>query len=325
MTKVGIIGGAGFVGYSIAKYLSSKNIKVSIYDIKEPEELLEDVRFVKLDITKDDLSDIGNNDVIIHTAIIQIPQININVDLGYKVNIIGTQRILEEILRSNSVKGFILTSTWHVYGERLEGEITEEYGYHPSKVAERAQLYCNSKIGQEVLTYYFRRLNPNKEFIILRLGTVLGERMPEKTAANIFIDNALKGKPITPYKDSMYRPMLYVDVNDVVNINYRAINKIMSGVEFQYKEFNVLWPEPITILDLATIIKNSIYEITEGKINPEIKIVDTGKESLFDPISAKKIRGNISRLKTEFGVRKLTDPKEALRRIILTKLKAWKE
>jgi nucleoside-diphosphate-sugar epimerase len=35
---------------------------------------------------------------------------------------------------------------------------------------------------------------------IIRLGTVLGEGMPEKTAANIFIDKGLKGEPLTSYK-----------------------------------------------------------------------------------------------------------------------------
>jgi hypothetical protein len=32
--------------------------------------------------------------------------------------------------------------------------------------------------------------------------------MPEKTAANIFITNGLSGRPLTPYKHSLYRPML---------------------------------------------------------------------------------------------------------------------
>jgi hypothetical protein len=52
-----------------------------------------------------------------------------------------------------------------------------------------------------------------KIFGIIRMGPVLGEGMPEKTAANIFIENGVAGKPLTPFKNSMYRPMSYADIN----------------------------------------------------------------------------------------------------------------
>lgn len=50
----------------------------------------------------------------------------------------------------------------------------------------------------------------DKIFGVIRMGTVLGEGMPKKSAANIFIDRGLKGETITPYRHSMHRPMLYV-------------------------------------------------------------------------------------------------------------------
>ena len=58
-------------------------------------------------------------------------------------------------------------------------------------------------------------MSRGKKYIIIRSGTVLGEDMPEATAANIFINNAIKGNPITPYQHSMYRPMLYIDIEDL--------------------------------------------------------------------------------------------------------------
>lgn len=55
----------------------------------------------------------------------------------------------------------------------------------------------------------------DKIYGIIRMGTVLGVGMPERPATNIFITRGLRGEPITPYKHSMYRPMLYVDIEDV--------------------------------------------------------------------------------------------------------------
>jgi len=35
----------------------------------------------------------------------------------------------------------------------------------------------------------------DKSYCIFRLGTVLGEEMPSQTAANLFIESALRGEP----------------------------------------------------------------------------------------------------------------------------------
>ena len=318
-SSIGIIGGSGFVGSHIAEFLIKKGLKVTIYDIKKPK--IDQVQYTNLDITKDDLSNLKDHDIIIHTAIIQIPLINEEPALGYKVNIIGLERVLKTISTSEKVKGFILTSSWHVYGEYLEGEISEEYGYHPERVAKRARLYVYSKIAQEIITKYYAEMHPQKKFIILRLGTVLGKSMPKKTAANIFITNALQGKPITPYKESMYRPMFYVDIKDVTNVVWLIVKKILENDSLKHNTFNVFYPIPITILDLANIIYKEVYTLTKGRINPRIQIVNTRKDSVFPPDLVKKIHGNITKLQEDLHIASLTSPEKSLREIIAEKLK----
>jgi nucleoside-diphosphate-sugar epimerase len=69
-------------------------------------------------------------------------------------------------------------------------------------------------MAQEATVRFFDEMT-SKTFGIIRMGTVLGDDMPVKTAANIFIENGLAGKPLTPFKQSMYRPMLYVDIKDI--------------------------------------------------------------------------------------------------------------
>ena len=48
-------------------------------------------------------------------------------------------------------------------------------------------------------------------------------------SANIFIERGLRGESLTPFRHSMYRPMLYVDVRDVA-LAFRAYaEKVLDG------------------------------------------------------------------------------------------------
>ncbi len=81
-------------------------------------------------------------ELVIHTAIVQIPLINEVKKLGYEVNILGTQNVCRAVSQTSSVRGMILAGSWHVVGEEeLRGVIDEEFGFRPDKVEERARLY----------------------------------------------------------------------------------------------------------------------------------------------------------------------------------------
>ena len=126
--------------------------------------------------------------------------------------------------------------------------------------------------------------------------------MPEKTAANIFITNGLAGKPITPYKHSMYRPTLYIDIRDVCKAfkNYadKILNEDISRKTDSLSHIvNIYYPKPVTIFELAEIVRDVIIEKTGGKITPKIKIVDKGIEQLFSEEDKKRIRVNIKKAK----------------------------
>ena len=142
---IGIVGGSGFVGSSLAEYLS-KEFRVKVIDIKHPSRVLDNVEYYPCDIReyeclKRALEDV---DVVIHTAIIQIPEINEKKQLAYEVNILGTHNVAKAVCESKNIKGMILTGSWHVFGERLEGLVNEEYGYHPI----RSRIELNSMYFQ---------------------------------------------------------------------------------------------------------------------------------------------------------------------------------
>lgn len=321
--RIGIIGGAGFIGSALAMHLS-KTFKVKILDRDPPpKDLKGKVEYQQCDIRKHDEVKQGlrNVEVVIHTAIIQIPAINEMKRIGYEVNVLGTQNICKVTEEDPSIKGMILAGSWHLFGERgLKGVIDEGFGFRPDKVEDRARLYALSKIAQETIVRLHDEMS-EKIYGLIRMGTVLGEGMPEKTAANLFITKGLKGEPLTPYKHSMYRPMLYVDINDVCNA-FEAYAKRILNNEIQKEGgslahvVNLCYPEPVTILELANLVRDLITKHSRGKTSSKVKIVDTGQPSSFTVKDKELIKVDINKATSFFRLKKLTSPKESVEKII---------
>jgi nucleoside-diphosphate-sugar epimerase len=317
---VGVFGGSGYIGSSIAKHLTNY-YSVKLFDLKEPKSPFPDMNFSSCDIrdysqVEDCIKDL---DVIIHTAIIQIPLINEQKRLGFEVNYLGTQNLCEATQCSKKAKGLILAGTWHTIGElNLSGVINEEFGFRPDMVEERAKLYALSKIAQESIVRYYAAMS-EKTYGIIRMGTVLGEGMPEKTAANIFIERGLKGQSITPYKQSMYRPMLYVDISDVCKSYELFISKILcnsSNTINLSNSINVYYPEPITILDLALMVKQEIMKQSNNHVNPPMEIIDSGQEILFKETDKNRIKVDVAKALKFFEYKGFKSPRESIADII---------
>jgi UDP-glucose 4-epimerase len=328
MDLISIVGGSGYIGGNLARELSKKH-SVKIIDIREPAWDMKEynISFCRCDVRVFECIQecLRDSDVVIHTAIIQIPRINEEKRFGFEVNYVGTMNVCEAVYRIPKVRGLILTGSWHVFGESgLTGIVDESFGYRPDKVEDRARLYVLSKIAQEVITRYYDEMS-DKVYGIARLGTVLGEGMPEKTAANIFIERGLRGEPLTPYKHSMYRPMLYVDVRDVVKALDIYVNKILNGEVEKHgsslgRVLNLVYPEPITILELAEIVRDTIAKLTNGEIVPKIEIVDQGLQPLFTEDSKYKFKVDISKTMKFLGIEKLIEPRKSIEDLVRIRL-----
>jgi UDP-glucose 4-epimerase len=320
--KIGIVGGSGYIGSALAKHFSSSFL-VKIIDIVGPKHLGNNIVFEHCDVRqqKDVENALKDVDLVIHTAIVQIPKINEQKRLAYEVNILGTQNVCKVVHEISKIKGLILASSWHTIGEReIEGIINEGFGFRPDKVEDRARLYALSKIAQEVVVRYYDEMS-DKIYGIIRMGTVLGEGMPEKTAANLFIESGLRGKPITPFKHSMFRPMLYVDINDVCrayeNFSIKILdNKIKKQFNSLENIVNVYYPEPVTIFELAEMVRDSIIRHSHNMLQPKIEIVDTGQPVLFSSEDKKKIKVDIGKAITFLNLGKLKSPKDTVDEIV---------
>lgn len=327
--RIAIVGGCGYVGSAIAAHLS-KTENIIILD-KNPisKDFENKVEYRSCDILDyaEANSELRDTDLVIHTAIVQIPVINEKTRLGYAVNFQGLQNVCRIVDQSSSIKGLILTGTWHVFGERkLNGTIDESFGFRPDKVESRARLYVMSKIAQEVIVRYYDEMS-DKIYGVIRMGTVLGKGMPEKTAANIFISKGLRGEPLTPFKQSMFRPMLYVDINDVCEAFARFAAKILNKEACKEESslahvVNLCCPEPITIKDLADITRKIIIEQTEGKIQPRVEIIDNGEPILFESEDKLRIKVDISKATSFLGMGKLKNPETSMKELVQDALSA---
>jgi UDP-glucose 4-epimerase len=324
-SKIVVVGG-GFVGSSVSRWLSSRfSAKVVDRVNRFPNESVE---FVECDIRDYDSLQRATEgaDLLVHTAIVQIPQINEEKRLGYEVNIKGTQNLCEIARNSPSIKGMILTGSWHTIGERkIRGIVDETFGFRPDMVEERARLYALSKIAQESIVRIFGEESPDKIYGVIRIGTTLGQGMPPRTAANIFIDQALKGEPLTPYDYSMYRPMLYAYIDDVCRGFEAYAQKIVDGTLKKTRKnpvevVNIYYPRPMTILDLAMTVKRAVTKVSNGKIRPEVKIVRTKQKSVFSSRDKRLMRVNVSKVREFLGLQKLTSPSEAIEEIVKLRL-----
>jgi len=327
--KIGVVGGSGYIGSALVHYLS-KTFTVKVLDTRPLQESLKHkgrVEYQRCDILKHNEVEQGLRDVdlVIHTAVVQIPTINEEKKLGYKVNFVGTQNVCDIVDENPSIKGMILAGSWHVFGEKeLNGVIDEEFGFRPDKVESRARLYAMSKIAQEIMVRFYDEMS-KKIYGVIRMGTVLGEGMPEKTAASIFISRGLLGKPITPYKHSMYRPMLYVDINDVCKAYNAYAMKIFKG-EIHKEDnslahvVNLCWPKPITIIELSHMIRDTIIRFTKGRVKPEIEIIDTGEPILHMAKNKEKTKVDISKVQQLLNLRKLVNPQNTIERIVKSRV-----
>jgi nucleoside-diphosphate-sugar epimerase len=321
--RIAITGGSGFIGTALADTFR-KSYDVIRLDTKEPEHGMPDTEFAKCDICDRDsvIRILDDVDLLVHAAIVQIPSINQDLKRGYEVNMVGTQNVCEAVDRSRKCKGMILAGTWHTIGEKdLSGIINEDFGFRPDKVEDRAKAYALSKVGQEVVVRYFDEFS-SKAYAVVRLGTVLGDGMPSSTAANRFVEKGLKGEPLTPYKHSMYRPMLYVDVGDVASVFLQVAATILHGGKRKSgpsQVYNVYWPEPMTILELAEEISEIISSL-KPSAKPVIQVVDQGEPPLFGPEDKGRIKVDISRLNALIPDVHLKSPHESLVGIVKSRI-----
>lgn len=235
MTKVLVVGGAGYVGGFLTDKLIQSGAEVTVYDNLTYEDMyLKSVEFVNGDILE--YAKINKllkkfDTVIWLAALVGDPACAINPNLTLRTNTEAVSNLV-----SNFDGKIIFPSTCSVYGAQ-ENLLTEESETKP------LSLYAESKIQAERILLK----NGSDRALIFRLGTLFGisdqhARLRVDLVLNLLTIRAVLEGQMSVFGGKQYRPLLHV--RDVTTAIIPNLTNEKSGI------FN-LGCENITIADLA--------------------------------------------------------------------------
>lgn len=225
--RVLITGGTGFIGSHTADKLRQLGYQCKMFT--------GDVR--KLADWQKALAGI---DVVFHAA-----GIRTETDQDFAVNTDGVKNMFEVIgkLKYPLQKVVLISSQAAVKPDSIYGQSKHQ----AEQIAQ--QMGQKLKIG----------------VVILRYSPVLGSGIREKSNMSgplvNWVKAGLKGEPILIYQDP-FRKRNYIHINDVVEANILAIEKLKKGI------YNVVGGKAITLMELAKIIKKVTGNKSQIKVVP---------------------------------------------------------
>ena len=251
MSKVLVVGGAGYVGGWLTDAAVREGHEVRVFDrLLYEEAYLKEVDFVYGDIlnVEDLRPHLDWADAVVWLgAFVGDPACALNPDLTMKTNVGAVKTLVE-----NFDGRIIFPSTCSVYGAQ-DGELVEESDLNP------LSLYAESKIAAENVL-----LGSGRSVMIFRLGTLYGlsdtySRLRVDLVLNVLTIRAVLEGRMSVFGGDQYRPLLHV--RDVATAMVPALDSDDQGI-FNIHAVNT------TIIDLARQIQEYVpgteLEVTES-------------------------------------------------------------
>ena len=211
MTRILVIGGAGYVGCNLVPKLLDKNYIVTVYDMMiYGNNLPKDNK--NLSVINGDVRDLEklqknlkNQDAIIHLACISNdPSFELNPKLGKEINF-DCFKPLILAAKKNGIKHFIYASSSSVYGVKETPNVTEEASLEPITDYSKFKAQC-----EDILLS-----NTNEDFFgsVIRPATVCGysSRQRLDLVVNILTNLAYHKKIIKIFGGKQLRPNIHID------------------------------------------------------------------------------------------------------------------
>ena len=304
--KILITGACGYIGSVLTNYLLNKNYKIIAIDrqwfgknLKEHKNL----KIIKKDFRKINDNDLKNVSSVIRLAnIANDPSSEINPELSWNINTLGTMQIIE-LCKKNKVKQFLYGSSGSVYGIKAEKNVTEDLSLPPISLYNKTKM-----IAERILLSYSNDIKIH----IIRPATVCGysDRLRLDVAVNMLTYQALKNKEITVLGGNQIRPNLHIQ--DMIQIYHHFLIKKSLPAGCYNAGF-----ENISIIDLAKKIQKKINckiiikksnDPRSYRLNSD-KLLKTGYKQKFfveDGIIEIKNKLNLSKInKNSFTVLKM--------------------
>jgi dTDP-glucose 4,6-dehydratase len=303
MARVVVTGGAGFLGSHISTALLDRGDEVVAVDnlstgrVENIEHLFEHdgFQFVRHDVTEY-LWVPGPVDAVLHFASPASPRDYLELPIQtLKVGSLGTHNGLG--LAKDKGARFLLASTSEVYGDPQVHPQPEDYWGHVNPVGPRG-VYDEAKRFAEALAMAYARSH-GMAVRIVRIFNTYGPRLRahDGRVVSNFIDQALRGDPLTIYGDgSQTRSFCYVE--DEVRGFLALLDSDLEG------PCNIGNPDEFTVRELADLV----IEVTGSSsevVHEDLPVDDPAKR-----------RPDITRARTELGWEPKVDLREGIERTV---------
>jgi len=163
-----ITGGCGYTGTLLTRDLIKLGHNITVIDTQWFGNYLtpqKNLKILKLDVRDYSKIPLEKIDTVIHLAnIANDPSVELNSKLSWEVNVLATQRLIENSI-NNKVKHFIFASSGSVYGVKKEEKVTEELSLTPISTYNKTKM-----IAERVLQSYKDKIKIH----IIRPATVCG-------------------------------------------------------------------------------------------------------------------------------------------------------
>jgi UDP-glucose 4-epimerase len=268
--RVGITGGAGFIGSNLAQHLVKSGYTVSVLDNLETG-FLSNLEGVNANLVRADLKNLNEVegffqkeeiDYCIHLgALGSVPRSIDTPRASFEANAIATLNVLESV-KKRSIP-IIFSSSSSVYGKNPKLPKIEKDWLSP------ISPYAASKLAAEAITLSFRE-SYGISTLVYRLFNVYGPKQnPDSLYAAVipkWIFAAFKGEPLVVYGDGeQKRDFTFVD--DVVQILSRSIRE---NHDADYP-VNLAFGNPVTLNEIIGVFKSYF-----GGIKVEYKEIRKG-------------------------------------------------
>jgi UDP-glucose 4-epimerase len=303
MAKALVTGGAGFIGSQLVKSLVEKGYEVIVLDNllrgnKIDKEILPDINLINDDVRNYEVvqrASKGCNYIFHFAAILGVDIVADNPVETMETEVIGIKNVSDASIM-NRVEKVIYTSTSGVYGHSaIEKSVTEEILVDPRTSYSIAKRYCEIYLAAQ---YEQKGI----QSISLRLFNVYGPHQDARMVIPRFIEQALRGAPISVYGNGKQtRDFTYID--DVVYATV-ALAERVKGCEI----FNISNEKEKSINDLASMIK----EITAS----ESEIVNIEAPSKRYDYEVERRVGNSDKLYKFIKYRPNTPLADGLKRVV---------
>lgn len=212
--KILVVGGTGFIGYHLIKFLKNKNFIITSVSTNKPKKIrkLDGINYLHFDISnykKFKILEEKFDYVVNFGGYVD----HSNKKLTYKSHFIGCKN-LAKFFEKKKIKSFIQIGSSLEYG-KLKSPQSEKKGFKPKSI------YAKSKF---LATQLLLRKYKQKKFpvIVLRGYQVYGPKQDDNRLISTVIINCIKNKEFNCSSGEQLRDFLYVD--DFINAIYKSLN-----------------------------------------------------------------------------------------------------